>query len=298
MIAKSGLMDLGYHGAAYTWSNKRQPHSIILQRLDRALATVPWCNAFPAAKLFHLPKANSDHCPILLSLEPDKKKVKRSFKFENWWLYREGFKEICENAIGNGEQSWDSVTKRLKKEVQKWVRTVRSPQTELTELEQQLVQIQMAQPTQSNFNVDQQLQEEYNSRLLEVEAYWAQRARIKWAQHGDLNTSFFHHSVTKRRTINRISSLVKEDGSVIADEKYVRKAFVEHYKSVYTLESPCAPCHLDPQLLNNIPKLNTTQAEALAMHPMDQEIIEAVFAIHPDRASGPDEINGRAVQTF
>jgi hypothetical protein len=38
MISRAGLLDLGYHGPAFTWSNKRAPDLLIRQRLDRALA--------------------------------------------------------------------------------------------------------------------------------------------------------------------------------------------------------------------------------------------------------------------
>ncbi|KAJ4801583.1 reverse transcriptase [Rhynchospora pubera] len=298
MITTSGLLDLGYHGPAYTWTNNRKPDSVILQRLDRALASVSWCSCYPDAKLFHLPRSNSDHCPILLRLKPEIKRERKNFKFENWWLYRPNFREVCEGAVRNTEQNWHSVTINLKKGVRKWLRKEKSPTTALSELEHQLSLVQSLSPSTETYALDRELQKSYNSHLLEVEAYWSQRATLKWALLGDSNTHFYHQSVAQRRRTNRISSVIVEEDVVITDESMVRRAFVNHYKEIYGSGVTRSSISFDSQFLRLLPKIPTHEAEYMAMRPTDQEITEAVFAISPDKASGPDGINARVVQTF
>ncbi|XP_056683220.1 uncharacterized protein [Spinacia oleracea] len=46
----AGLVDLGYHGNPYTWTNARDGAGLIKERLDRALANSPWIDTFPHTK--------------------------------------------------------------------------------------------------------------------------------------------------------------------------------------------------------------------------------------------------------
>lgn len=65
-----GMLDLGFKGCKYTWTNKRYKHknSLILERLDRCVANTSWINQYPEASVSHLPRTKSDHCLMLLTL--------------------------------------------------------------------------------------------------------------------------------------------------------------------------------------------------------------------------------------
>jgi hypothetical protein len=65
-VKSCGLIDLGFNGPAYTWSNKRFSSIPTYERLDRCLANADWCRIFPTASVLHLPMMYSDHTPILL----------------------------------------------------------------------------------------------------------------------------------------------------------------------------------------------------------------------------------------
>nr|XP_016515200.1 PREDICTED: uncharacterized protein LOC107831916 [Nicotiana tabacum] len=58
------LVDLGYKGSKYTWTNKRYKNrsSLILERIDRCFANDCWISQYPDASVNHLPKTNSNHC--------------------------------------------------------------------------------------------------------------------------------------------------------------------------------------------------------------------------------------------
>ncbi|OMP00911.1 reverse transcriptase [Corchorus capsularis] len=66
MVTNCGLLDLGFQGPTYTWTNRRQGRHRIHERLDRALSNVEWRLRFPEAIVKHLPRFYSDHCPILV----------------------------------------------------------------------------------------------------------------------------------------------------------------------------------------------------------------------------------------
>lgn len=84
MVQRAALIDLGYRGPAFTWSNNQQIGTLIRQKLDRVLASATWTALFPSAAVYHLPKFNSDHHPILLRTTPPPPKQGKNFKIENW----------------------------------------------------------------------------------------------------------------------------------------------------------------------------------------------------------------------
>ncbi|KAJ4776940.1 hypothetical protein LUZ62_061197 [Rhynchospora pubera] len=302
MINRTQLVDLGYHGCAYTWSNHRPCATLIQQRLDRAMASTTWVTLYPEAKVYHLPKANSDHVPILLCTKPDRERGLRTFKAENWWLHAEGFDEVCKRALvtQNLDHSWDweGMQHRLKNEVKGWLKTTTQPSHELALIEAQLLELQYAIPDDSWHDKFKELQSKYNHCLLLVEAYWAQRSRIRWAVEGDNNTAFFHATVASRRRRNSIHAILGEGDDIITDRTMVRRAFVEHYKNIFISahEASTGSPAFSFAFVSCLPELNPSERELLGIQPTEQEITAALFAIHPDRASGLDGMNGRLVQ--
>lgn len=52
---------------------------------------------------------------------------------------------------------------------------------------------------------------------MQEEVYWKQRAKMNWLQDSDLNTKFFHLSVTARRRFKKISMLLREDNEEVRE---------------------------------------------------------------------------------
>ena len=63
------LMDLGFFGPKYTWSNLRGISDLIQECFDRCWADSDWKLLYPEAIVCHLPRVNSDHYPLLLNLD-------------------------------------------------------------------------------------------------------------------------------------------------------------------------------------------------------------------------------------
>lgn len=80
-----GMIDLGFSGNPYTWSNHRQGCSLIKERLDRGIATNNWIHLFPSFSITHLPAHTSDHNPLLLNTAPPTSFLPRPFRFEEFW---------------------------------------------------------------------------------------------------------------------------------------------------------------------------------------------------------------------
>ena len=55
------MIDLGFTGPKFTWTNGQPVTSRIMQRLDRAWANSEWRTLFPEAFVSHLTRTHSDH---------------------------------------------------------------------------------------------------------------------------------------------------------------------------------------------------------------------------------------------
>jgi exonuclease III len=98
-INSCSLIDLGFSGPKYTWTNSQDVSSLIMQRLDRALANPEWRFLFPEANVTHLPRTHSDHCPILLTLHHNPiSSLSRPFRFESIWLSHPDFPSVVTQA--------------------------------------------------------------------------------------------------------------------------------------------------------------------------------------------------------
>ena len=94
-----GLMDLGFHGPRFTWTNKSLCwQTTIKECLDRGLGNVEWATLFPSAEIHHLPRVKFDHCPILLSIDPRERKPLKPFKFEQMWLTDPSFPTLVDES--------------------------------------------------------------------------------------------------------------------------------------------------------------------------------------------------------
>lgn len=92
-----GLMDLGFHGPKFTWTNKNLIwYRNIKERLDRGLGNAEWKLLFPRSEIHYLPRTKSYHCPILLDTDPTICKSIKLFKFEHMWLVDPSFSTLAE----------------------------------------------------------------------------------------------------------------------------------------------------------------------------------------------------------
>lgn len=75
-----GLMDLGYEGYPFTWTNGRKNEENIQVRLDRCLAKEGFINRFSPIQVSHLGRYGSDHAVIQLQVEVNSSSIARRKK--------------------------------------------------------------------------------------------------------------------------------------------------------------------------------------------------------------------------
>lgn len=96
MIEDCGLVDLGFYGPRYTWSNGRGHCSIVWKRLDRGLVNDQWRTSFSATTIIHLASPDSDHSSLPMEMHVRQEIGKRYFKFLNCWVENQTFKPLVQ----------------------------------------------------------------------------------------------------------------------------------------------------------------------------------------------------------
>ncbi|XP_075670362.1 uncharacterized protein LOC142640157 [Castanea sativa] len=114
------MIDLGFSGPRFTWTNKREVGALIQERIDRFFVNSGWCTMYPDAKLTHLTRCHSDHCPILLESKPiNHRHPPRPFKFQSCWLADLSFPNILSRVWRQSSYLGEAIDKFVK-DVSTW----------------------------------------------------------------------------------------------------------------------------------------------------------------------------------
>ena len=221
------MIDLGFSGPKYTWSNCHDMISLIMERLDRVLANSNWRILFPEASVTHLPRTHSDHCPVFLNLCPNIPcTLPRPFRFESIWFSHMDFMSVVEKAWATpalnlsitftifaalvtvwNKSKFGNIFHRKKRILAR----LNGVQCTLT-----------SRPLESLYRLEKSLREDYFTILKLEEELWALKSRVGWVAEGDRNTKFFHTSTIVRRRANKIVRLRNSVGEWIIDNELIR----------------------------------------------------------------------------
>ncbi|CAN0926190.1 hypothetical protein LINGRAHAP2_LOCUS35190 [Linum grandiflorum] len=116
------LMDMGYIGDAFTWTNGQANGDEIKVRLDRALCSPRWRVDYEDATVFHEQRIGSDHRPLSISLHGNNRQRCHPFRFDARWMS----KDQCNLIIQEKWQAEENVAEKLKRcatDLKKWSKT-------------------------------------------------------------------------------------------------------------------------------------------------------------------------------
>ena len=131
--------------------------------------------------------------------------------------------------------------KILKTNIKKWNKELfGNIFLEKVELDCKIKEVQN-QGTQSGFSPkirekERLLLQEFSQCEQQEEIYWIQKARVKWIQEGERNTSFFHKSAINNRKRNRLTRLQTEEGNIVESQKYLERMVNSFFSNL--LEEP------------------------------------------------------------
>lgn len=193
--------------------------------------------------------------------------------------------------------NWAQFRAAFIKEVRRWVGTSPSPEQLLKQVESRMLHLNAAPQDEPTIEEIKVLQKEHRKCLEILEYYWHQRSRVKWAIFGDGNTRFFQASTRIRNRRNTIRALQLDNSEWVTNDKDIRRAFVTHFKGIYTSRARAKVQDIYPhQVLASLPKIPDFMHESLQAAPTDLEIKAAAMALGPYKAPGPEGFSAKVVQ--
>lgn len=105
---------------------------------------------------------------------------------------------------------------------------------------------------------------------------------------------FFHAATKSRRARNRITVIENEDGTPVFEDAQILEVISAYFKNIFSSSNPPATEEVHRAIQ---PCISPATNEAITSIPSDSEIKEAVFAIHQDKAPGPDGFSASFFQT-
>ena len=106
-----------------------------------------------------------------------------------------------------------------------------------------------------------------------------------WYASGDLNTKFYHALTRQRRVRNRIVGLHDVDGNWITEENGVERVAINYFEDLFSTTSPS---DFDSFLTEVTPTITPQMNQNLLRLATEDEVKEALFMMHPEKAPGPD----------
>ncbi|KAK2423594.1 hypothetical protein QL285_034041 [Trifolium repens] len=295
-VSDCDLTDIQLEGYPYTWIKSRGSERVIEERLDRAMANSKWLMVYPSVKLLNLISSHSDHSPILLQNSPSVRSGRTySFRFENHWLKEDDIEDVVVDGWGR-ERSMDILykTSRCADKLKWWGRRKRMRfKQEVLECSEEMERLRGCHDL-VNSGRYKEVQEKHARLLVQEEVYWRQRAKMHWLKDGNLNTKFFHLSATTRQQAKKIVKLVNDDNNTVTTQPELCDVALSYFNNLFKANSTVH----DPVLSLIAPKITQEDNDCLLMPITKEELREALFQMHPDKAPGPDDFNPAFYQHF
>ncbi|KAL5742374.1 hypothetical protein ACOSP7_029106 [Xanthoceras sorbifolium] len=237
------LVDLGFVGQKFTWMTKRGVNDDIWCRLDRAVCSIDWRMMFPEGFVRHLPRINSDHCPIVLNLYSAHipNNSLKPFRFEAMWSSHAEYSGLVSNCWTRNVGSLSEKLNALAANLKDWNRDsfgciFRRKRVLLARI------LGIQKSLSFNYNsslvsLEYHLSREYNDIINQEEMFWHQKSRNNWLRCGDRNTKFFHLSTMIRRRRNKIEGLRDVNGDWVDDKFGLKRIACDYFISLFSYKN-------------------------------------------------------------
>jgi exonuclease III len=294
------LLDLGFNGPRFTWTNKRQD-GLVMKRLDRVLCNPEWKQAFEEANVIHLPRTASDHNLILINTAPVLHRFgSRPFRLETIWFNDPRFPSLVHESWTKFPQNVPLAIHDFTNRVTIWNKQVfgnifhrkKRLLARLNGIQKSL----SIRPCPVLSNLETELTLQYQNILHLEEEYWSLKSRLQWTNLGDRNTAFFHLSTICRRHRNKIWCLKNSEGSWCHSTPDIKNLIRNHFVKIYTSEEISPPISTsNPNLFSS---LSDNTCSLLTTPPTRADIEAAIRSFKPLKAPGPDGFHPIFFQKF
>ncbi|XP_056691643.1 uncharacterized protein [Spinacia oleracea] len=189
-IESNNLIDLNFARPKFTWARGETENTYKAARLDRFMCNDEWRLRFDQGAVRHLPKSNSDHCPIIVSstgFAPIPASIK-PFRFQAAWMNHAKFDKFVET---NWDKSAPIVPFQSKfaERLSKWNReefhNVFRKKSELWARIEGVQKRQAVKWERKWVKLEAKLRKELDEVLHEEEMMWFQKSRLEAIKDGD-----------------------------------------------------------------------------------------------------------------
>ena len=274
---------------------------MVLERLDRALATQAWLAMNPATQVQCIRSNVSDHYPIIVKPEGIVGRQGKLFRFEHMWLIESGCGDTVREAwmTHMPYSSSQIVLEKIKlceEKLMEWSkRSFGSVKKQIEEKSKLLERVEFAAAQGADLEAVRILRVEINELLEKESLMWQQRARALDLKSGDNNTRFFHNKASQRFRHNRIVGLLDESNSWCMDRSQVEDIVYGFYSSLFTSSRP-AGAHAVLEVIQ--PLITEDMNNGLTKEFTRHEVDIALKEMAPLKAPGPDGMPPLFFQSF
>ncbi|XP_028067860.1 uncharacterized protein LOC114270518 [Camellia sinensis] len=298
MVLDSELEDLCCKGCQFTWSNKQGGGNFITSKIDRVLVNERWLTVNPNSYALFLPLGVSDHSPVIVQLGGEETKLKKPFKFFDFWATHCDFLPsvygVWRKYIRGSPMF--RVCQKLK--------TLKPILKELNKKEYSEISTRVGVAKDHLLNSQIKLDKDpLNLTLQETEraAYVKyvdlskaeeslahQKSRIQWLGLGDRNCKFFFRNVKGNVNKGRIHSVVLPNGDRVTKSAEVHHSFVDYFTNLFG--KPFGDQYNGYDRISSliIKRVSESQYQNLAREVTEKEIIDAFKSLKANKAPGPD----------
>ncbi|CAM8920557.1 unnamed protein product [Rhodiola kirilowii] len=287
-----GLVDLGFSGARFTYSNKRRGADEVKARLDRVVANDEWRSNFPKAAVKHVFANSSDHAPVVLYVEGWNMMRGCSFRrFEPMWLRHMDFKENVRASWVNqsGDRGLKEKLEMCMNHLYQWNDLMFGKlKDKIRKIKGEIQHIRAGARYEESIRKEAELSEELDEWLEREELYWRQRSRAEWLKNGDRNTAYFHAKASQRKRRNRIEKLKNSSGELCYSDSGITAIVTQYFTDIFQSQVDYRADWWNHEF-DAVPKVVTDDMNDMLIAPFTEiEVKRALFQMHPTKAPGLD----------
>ncbi|GKV08912.1 hypothetical protein SLEP1_g20481 [Rubroshorea leprosula] len=258
-------------GGKFTWRRGR-----VCEKLDRGLASASWKCLFPHAQVRLLPPLSSDHNPLWLTINGRRDKRnrhKKKFCFEEMWLRDASCQEIIHNSwlSVNGAGDWLSLLQKVKAcsiGLESWnSQHFGNVQRRLEQCTKRLEALSLCRDPEAACQEEKQI-------LFETEE-WLERE--------------------ERMARNKIQKLLTDQGEWTTNLAELRGLVTGYFAQIF---ESTRPSNIDVVTSCLCPRVGVRENSYLLHDFTEEELVKALFQMHPSKAPGPDGLTPLFFQKF